>query len=390
MIQVPNGWKKSVLGNLLEVQNGFAFDSDRFNKSKGMPLIRIRDLRNGTKTEAYYDGPYDEAFVVSRGDYLIGMDGEFRCYEWKGPDALLNQRVCRLRNFAEHIEPAFIFYGINEHLGHIEANTSYSTVKHISSKQIKAIEFAYPLINEQRRIVGCIKECLSRVDEVKRLREETRQEAKAIESVIFADFLEGSDYPQSVLGNVLLQSQYGTSRKASMNGKGLPVLRMGNIKGGHLDLEDLKCVELSENETSKYKLNPGDILINRTNSMELVGKSALFTDIEGEWVFASYLVRLVIDRNKALPSFVNAVINSRTGRNYIYATARRAIGMVNINAKEIAKMPLPLPPIEVQERIITKMEEAHSVSQALLLDLGLEAIESMSDAVLRKAFTGEL
>lgn len=141
---------------MLDVQNGFAFDSDLFSENDGMPLIRIRDLKEGIFTDTKYKGKFDEGFRVRKGDYLIGMDGEFRCYKWKGEDGLLNQRVCRLIKFDSDVFPEYIFYGINLHLAKIERNTAFVTVKHISSKQIKEIKFPFPPLEDQIRIANIL------------------------------------------------------------------------------------------------------------------------------------------------------------------------------------------------------------------------------------------
>ena len=88
-------WKYVKLGEICDVQNGYAFDSSHFTSSKiGMPLIRIRDILRGY-SETYTDEKYDQSYIVRKGDVLIGMDGDFNVGEWKSEDALLNQRVCR-------------------------------------------------------------------------------------------------------------------------------------------------------------------------------------------------------------------------------------------------------------------------------------------------------
>lgn len=274
-----------------------------------------------------------------------------------------------------------------------KTNTQGTNLPRVSMTNFWQHEIEFPPIEEQQRIVGRIKECLSRVDEMKQLREESRKEAKSLEETIFGDFLEDAKRDGceiANLGDVLAKLQYGTSAKAAADFDGFPVLRMGNIKSGHLDFTDLKYMALADNDLEKYRLKVGDILINRTNSMELVGKSAVFQKEEGDWVFASYLIRLVVDSSKAIPEFVNASINSRIGRAYVCATARRAIGMVNINAKEIAKMPLPLPSLEKQEQIVSRLKEARKATQLLFSDLNIEPIESLTNAILRKAFAGEL
>ena len=101
------------LGDVLEVQNGFAFDSKRFSSTNGTPLIRIRDLKRGVATETRYDGDFDPRYLVRAGDLLIGMDGEFACYEWQGEPALLNQRVCRLQGFKSDLVPRYVRYALS-------------------------------------------------------------------------------------------------------------------------------------------------------------------------------------------------------------------------------------------------------------------------------------
>jgi type I restriction enzyme, S subunit len=173
------------IGDVLEVQNGFAFSSSQFAPDGGIGLIRIRDLRGGTETAVRYTGEYDPDYVVRAGDLLIGMDGEFRCYEWKGRDALLNQRVCRLRNFSENVEPRYLLYGLNAHLKAIEDETGFVTVKHLSSKTIKSIEMPLPSIEEQVRITELL-------DQTVRL-------SREVESAFAVGIAKAQDLRQSIL-----------------------------------------------------------------------------------------------------------------------------------------------------------------------------------------------
>ncbi len=151
--QKADGWAEKKLGDLLSIQNGYAFNSKQFSPEGDLALIRIRDLKRGYDTETRYSGEYDEKYIVRAGDYLIGMDGEFTCYEWKGEDALLNQRVCRLEHFSDSLDARFLFYGINKYLKAIEDVTAYTTVKHLSAKQITEISLPLPPLSEQKQMV---------------------------------------------------------------------------------------------------------------------------------------------------------------------------------------------------------------------------------------------
>ncbi len=249
-----------------------------------------------------------------------------------------------------------------------------------------------PPLLEQRRIVARIRAAMARVDEVRALRGETAAEADVVEAALVADLLSTlpAGTPTTELGKVLSRSQYGTSQKASLTGAGVPVYRMGNIQRGRLVHGDMKTVELPPAEIRKYALRSGDILINRTNSLELVGKAACVGEIPPDAVFASYLVRLIVNQGKALPEFVSFVINSRVGREYVLRTARRAIGMVNINSEEIAKMPIPLPPLDVQRAMAAKFAGVRQACDALRGELALDEVSALPTAILRKAFAGEL
>jgi type I restriction enzyme S subunit len=152
-----DNWTETAISDVAEVLSGFAFKSELFSEIDGIPLIRIRDLQKRKFTEVGYTGDYEERYLVNSGDFLIGMDGGFRCYEWLGPKALLNQRVCRIQSFDElEVIPRFVFFLVNQYLEKIEESTSFTTVKHISVKQVKDIRFPLPPLAEQRRIVDVV------------------------------------------------------------------------------------------------------------------------------------------------------------------------------------------------------------------------------------------
>ena len=271
-------------------------------------------------------------------------------------------------------------------------NTRGANLPRVSMSDFWSHEIPLPPLDEQRRIVGRIKDCLSRVEEIERLRQESERETDQLHSAIFADFVNSQlvDVSSVALGTVLKECKYGTSVKANVSGSGFPVLRMGNIKEGRLNITDLKHIDLPSAEMEKYFLSDGDILVNRTNSFELVGKSALIESLTGDWVYASYLIRLRVHTDAVLPEYVNGIINSRIGRAYVMRTARRAIGMVNINAEEIKRMPLPLPSLSIQRELVEKLKCAAPVIDRLSSEIDKKPIKGLRESILRKAFAGEL
>ncbi len=142
--EVPVGWKVTDIYELLEVDYGYPFKSEFFNEEKkGLPLIRIRDLKNGDGS-FYTTEEFDQKYVIHPGDVLAGMDAEFKPYLWSGEKALLNQRVCRFRSKHEYVSNIFIFELIKPHLHFYEKTKSGTIVIHLGKSDINQIEIIKP------------------------------------------------------------------------------------------------------------------------------------------------------------------------------------------------------------------------------------------------------
>jgi type I restriction enzyme, S subunit len=189
-------------------------------------------------------------------------------------------------------------------------------------------------------------------------------------AVVWRDFLRwgvrfnqlsqaGADITQGIFQVVELESllevvQYGTSEKANSNGEGVPVLRIGNIKERRLDLSELKHISLPQKTLEGLLLRDGDVIIIRTSgSRDLVGTCAVFRE-EGDFVFASYLIRLRFDASKVVPEFVSWFLNSPLGRQQVDAVSRQ-IMQNNINSEELRGLQIPLPPLSVQKQMMERV-----------------------------------
>ena len=172
-------------------------------------------------------------------------------------------------------------------------------------------------------------------------------------SQVGADITKGT-FPGVELDRLLKVVQYGTSEKANSNGDGVPILRISNIKERAIDFSELKHILLPKKTIEGLLLQDGDVLIIRTSgSRDLVGTCAVFRG-QGNFVFASYLIRLRFDTERVLPEFVSWFLNSPLGRQQVDAVSRQ-IMQNNINSEELRGLQIPIPPIAVQKQIMERV-----------------------------------
>ncbi|MCJ7447743.1 MAG: restriction endonuclease subunit S [Bacteroidales bacterium] len=159
--------------------------------------------------------------------------------------------------------------------------------------------------------------------------------------------------------------QYGSSFKSTDLVEGYKTFRMNELLNGTaIDCGTMKTTSIPEKEFLKYKLNYKNILFNRTNSYEHVGRTGIFL-LEGDYMFASYLLRLEIDQAKANPFYINTIMNSDWFQTNIKYHATKAVGQANINAKTLSNFKIPLPPLNNQNQIVTLIQSVEaSISQA--------------------------
>jgi type I restriction enzyme S subunit len=367
--------------------SGFAFESRWFNTTgDGLPIVRIRDVRSGLST-TYYSGRFDKRYIIEDGDYLIGMDGEFNLARWRGGPALLNQRVCKIDKLSPALDRRYLARYLTLALKKIEARTPFVTVKHLSTKTLHAIQIPLPHLEEQQRLATI----LDAADalQVKRQRSICKLNG-LIETSFVATFgdprTNERDWALGRIGDVIASATYGSNAKPGPDGD-YPVLRMGNLTSdGRIDMSELKYLDLSKGDAERYLVRSGDVLFNRTNSPDLVGKTAVYRGTSPV-AFAGYLIRLRMADGHS-PDYLAGYLNTRYGKRVLRGMCKSIIGMANINAQELMSIPIPIVPATLQERfarsvVAVERERSGRVRQAILLK---ELFESLQ----QRAFGGGL
>jgi type I restriction enzyme S subunit len=296
---------------------------------------------------------------------------------------------CKVLRPGPGVDPAYFghFFQTAGYRRHVERVAAGININNLRNEHLDDIEIPFPPVEEQRRIAAVL-------DAAGALRAKRRQALAKLDTLTQAIFIDmfgdpvqnPRGWPVQKMGEVLESATYGTSKKAHETGQ-YPVLRMGNLTtDGQLDLDDLKYVDLESKELGRHLVQAGDVLFNRTNSADLVGKTAAYR-LPHPMAYAGYLVRLR-PAEELDAEYLGAFMNLPTTKIKLRSMCKSIVGMANINAKEVQTIEMPLPPIELQKGFA----EARGATAAKRM--GMErhagALDTLFASLQQRAFRGEL
>ena len=253
----------------------------------------------------------------------------------------------------------------------------------ISASYLKKVEMFVPSFEEQRRIV----ESLDGVDSLLSLR---KQQLAKLDELVKSRFVEmfgvypdnPMEWETGTIRDIVEDVRYGSSRPAVEGGQ-YPYLRMNNITyGGELDLSDTKRIDVPENELPKCTVRRGDVLFNRTNSKELVGKTCVYNRDE-MMVLAGFVIRIRVT-DRVLPEFLSAFLNTDFSKQMLLNMCKTAIGQANINAQEMQNIGLYLPPVELQQQFVQFKEQTDK--SKLSIQQSIDQLETLKASLMQKYF----
>lgn len=331
---------------------------------------------------------YPRSFAKS-SDVLLTVKGAGCGKSNLGIDAAIGRQLMAMRPDELKLDRNYLFAFIRSQERQICQLGQGATVPGIAKGDIESIEIPYLPVLEQRRIAAI----LDNADAIRRKREEG---IRLTEELLRSTFLEmfgdpamnPKGWPIRVMGEVVKETQYGTAEKSNSEGTGIPVLRMNNITyGGDIDLTDIKWSEIKDADLDQLTVKRGDLLFNRTNSPELVGKTAVW-DRDEPYAYAGYLFRVRFDEKVVLPDYVSAFLNSAYGKKMLFAKAKPSNNMSNFSAGEFCRIDLPVPEIALQRQFAKTVAKAKNL-KAKRIAGGKEA-ESLFGSLVQRAFRGEL
>ena len=277
----------------------------------------------------------------------------------------------------------YLYYFMNGYVEELRKLSIGGVIKYIKLRNLTDALIELPDIETQKYIVSIL-------SKIKELIDSRYQELKILENLIKARFVEmfgdpienPKNWKITTVGDIVTEVRYGTSKPAVEGGQ-YPYLRMNNLTAdGHLDLHDLKYIDISDEEIEKCVVRTGDVLFNRTNSIDLVGKTALF-DLPEEMVIAGYIIRVRLKKNM-LPEVFSEYMNLKALKDILRSMAKGAVNQANINAQELQSIKIYLPDIELQKQFVTiktQVDKSTATVQKALAETQL-----LFDSLMQKYF----
>jgi type I restriction enzyme, S subunit len=266
----------------------------------------------------------------------------------------------------------------------------------VSDRIVLESNIPLPPIAQQKRIAAI----LGKAEDLRSLRRQALRELDAIAQSIFLEtFGDPEKNPKnwsiSSLADLVAEFRYGTSNKSESHGK--PALRIPNVVGGTLNLSDLKLVPVEEAEFKRLRLQSGDILFVRTNgNPDFVGRCAIFDDELvtdtglpcNEFIYASYLIRARLHPETIIPIFLREFLLGKCGRKELRARCKTSAGQFNINIPSLSSIPVPIPPINLQQEFTGRLQAIEHLKATHRESLA--HLDALFASLQHRAFRGEL
>jgi len=410
--KIPNNWCWVRLGNITQIKGGKRIPkgTSLLKENTGYKYIRVTDMKNGTvlNDDIHYISKdiYNKIsnYTISKNDIYItcaGTIGRVGIIPVEFDGANLTENADKI--IIKHINKNLLVKVLSSYIVQKQIQEVITTgcQPKLAIKKIEQLKIPLPPINEQQRIVERIKSLFAKLDRAKELIENTlaqfEQNKMAILHKAFTGELTAkwrkennidlSSWQEKTIDELCTSLKYGTSKKSNPEGS-VVVLRMGNLQNGEIDWSNLMYTD-DKDDIEKYLLKKGDVLFNRTNSPELVGKTSIY---RGEYpaIYAGYLIKLDYGKD-IIGEYLNYMMNSTKAKHYCYTVKTDGVSQSNINAKKIGAFEIPVPTIEEQQEIVNILDRLLAKYNKIKnLEQQLEKIELLKKAILAKAFRGEL
>ena len=412
--EIPEGWETCLYKYCCSVQPGYPFDSAKFSNSStdGFPLIRIRDITSG-EIQTYYTGEYPPNYIVTAGDLLVGMDGDFNVRWWNNDAALLNQRCCRVTE-KNSVLRRFLYYVLPFTLQNINTLTYATTVKHLANGDILNSFIAFPSLPAQQNIVHYLDTVCSEIDAILSKTRSSIEEYKKLKQAVITQAVtkgvrgerEMKDSGVEWIGEIPKEWRKTQLRHCATIKSGItlgksyskdtvlierPYLRVANVQGGYVDLNDLASIEVTPDEDLKYRLHSGDVLMTEGGDRDKLGRGCVWHGEIEPCLHQNHVFAVQTNESILLPEFLEYLTASDVGRSYFDITAIKTTNLACTSSSKVLAFTIPLPPVEEQIEIVSFIKKRSLELNKLIMkkELLVQELESYKKSLIYEVVTGK-
>lgn len=394
-MRLPATWIEARLGDVLsrvetkvdpqtsQANSHFYVGLEHIESHTGRLLRKAEDITEGSDILSIKT-------AFSAGEILYGkLRPNLNKVHLAAQDGICSTDIWALRT-SEDLLPDFAVRYLRSPAIYIRAAqlAAGANLPRLSAAAFDRLPIPLPPLPEQQRIVDMLKQAEEVANAQRSISDQIDRLVRTAYWEYFGDWYTADGLIDPVrISDYVADSQYGVSEAMGETGTHA-VLRMNSMTAsGWLDLTDLKYAPLSKKDIESTILHDGDLLFNRTNSRELVGKCAIWRPVKGEFSFASYLVRLRL-KPEMLPEFLWATLNSAYGKYRLLNSAKQAVSMANVSPTDLGRITVPLPPLPLQQKFAVLVREIEALRTQMLGKL--EMYSELQEVVSQQALVGRL
>lgn len=408
--ELPKGWKLTKLGNILcRMTNGLNIEQTDVCSIDSFPISRIETIANEKIdfSRVKYCTPsidQKQKYLLEDGDILfshinsdkhLGKTAIYKDIEplIHGVNLLLLRCNSELYNsgMLNYLLRYYRYTGVFMGIAQRAVNQSS-----INQKKLSNLDIPLPPLTEQKQIAEKLDKLFDQIETIKEASNKIPELLKnfrqqVLTYAVTGKLIESTPEPR-MLGELIDELKYGTSKKADYDIEGFPVLRIPNINNGEIDSSDLKYVPLDDKEYNQLSLQEGDILVIRSNgSLSIVGQCAIVRKKCENWVYAGYLIRIRCT-HELLPEYLNYIFQSYQVRKQIVEKSHSMSGVNNFSADKIKQLEIAWYPVEVQKQIVDRLNSIFGKLNEIEKQYNTlsEKLDKLPQTLLCKAFKGEL
>lgn len=295
------------------------------------------------------------------------------------------------------LDPVFLFYWVQtrDFVRILSGEVKGLLYPAVTDSQVHSIYIPLPPLPEQKRIAAKVQELMGEVERARTACEAQMEASRALPSSYLRHVFESEEakgWERRRLGEVIILLKNGIVAEQNFEAQGFKITRIETISNGTIDPEKIGYVSLPVEKFQDFRLQHGDIVFSHINSVEKLGNCAIYNGIPKELFHGMNLLRIRVNESLLSPYFLFFWLQSDECRRYYTAYARRAIGQASLNQTDLRAIPVPLPDLSKQQRIISELKDkmAYAGELKASIDEQMDAVTALPQAILRKAFRGEL